>query len=334
MTIDPLERKTTPRELHRLAQAGNWSPATLERALAVAGCLPDKSDWQRFINTMLLLMGAALALAGIIFFFAYNWAAMGRFIKFAVLEAVLVATVVIAWQRGLQTLSGKVALLAAAVLLGPLLAVYGQTYQTGADPYQLFTGWAALIAGWVCISAFAPLWLLLLVLLNTALILFWGQVLEPGRWSDAGLYEALFLLNGMALAAWELFAARGVRWLTGRWIPQIIACAALLALLIPTMMLIFESGYRAEHAPYLVFAPLLYLVSVAFALWYFRCKSHDLFILAATLLSAIIVATTFIVSILHDGFAMFLPIALLIVAQSVAAAAWLRATAKAWEIEQ
>ncbi len=43
-----------------------------------------------------------------------------------------------------------------------LLAVYGQTYQTGADPYELFFGWAILIIGWVAISRFAPLWPLLL----------------------------------------------------------------------------------------------------------------------------------------------------------------------------
>ena len=106
---------------------------------------------------MLLLFGSALVLAGIIFFFAYNWAAMGKFLKFGLIEAGIIVCIVASHLRGRTDLSGKVLLLSGAVLVGVLLAVYGQIYQTGADAYGLFICWAVLIFGWVIISEFAAL---------------------------------------------------------------------------------------------------------------------------------------------------------------------------------
>ncbi len=68
------------------------------------------------------------------------------------------------------------ALFAAAVLVGPLLGVYGQTYQTGADPWGLFAFWALLILPWVVVAHFTALWILTIALLDTALVLYWIQV--------------------------------------------------------------------------------------------------------------------------------------------------------------
>jgi len=49
----------------------------------------------------------------------------------------------------------------------------------------------------------------LLVLLNTGLILYWDQVVSG--WSDAALYEILFLLDAGALLIWEYASGSGVR---------------------------------------------------------------------------------------------------------------------------
>ena len=48
----------------------------------------------------------------------------------------------------------------AAVAVGALLAVFGQTYQTGADPFELFLTWALLIVPWTLAARFEPLYLL------------------------------------------------------------------------------------------------------------------------------------------------------------------------------
>lgn len=89
----------------------------------------------------LAVLGAALAGLGIIFWVAANWDLFSRSGRFALLQSVVVAmcagAVVLPAAR--QAL-GLLALLA----IGALLAYFGQTYQTGADPWQLFALWTAL----------------------------------------------------------------------------------------------------------------------------------------------------------------------------------------------
>ncbi len=328
MASDFLEKPASSERLHKLAADGYLDASALEGALTIAGIIPSKSSWQRFINRMLLFLGSACVLAGIIFFFAYNWADMGKFSKFGIIEAGILLVVLVAWERGLDQLSGKVSLLVAAVLPGALLAVYGQTYQTGADPYELFSGWALLILGWVLISEFPALWLIFLILLNVSLILYWGQVLEFETWAFAGLCEALFLLNGAALALWEwLSASKKIKWLTGRWIPGIMACAALTSLVIPTLLCIFD-GIDDKS---LLLAPILYTGSVGFCLWFYQTKVHDLFLLALCLLSLILIITSLFVEITEwEEAGVFLFFGVFVVAQSAAAVFWLRKIEKKW----
>ena len=93
----------------------------------------------------------------------------------------IVAGVALSAWRGLDSGPGRIALLAAGFLVGVLLAVYGQVYQTGADPYGLFVTWGLLIVGWALIGRQAGLWMLTLVLANLSVILYWTQVLYPQR---------------------------------------------------------------------------------------------------------------------------------------------------------
>ncbi|HEX8537209.1 MAG TPA: DUF2157 domain-containing protein, partial [Cystobacter sp.] len=175
--LDPLDLAATPERLHALARAGVLSPAALEQASRLAVATPGPAAWRRFLSTVLLGFGSLLVLSGVIYFFAYNWAALHRFGKMGLLLAAILASCAAAWRLG-ETLAGQFALLFAAVLVGPLLAVYGQAYQTGADPYELFLGWGLLILPWVALARFAPLWLLQLLLVNTGLCLFWFQVAD------------------------------------------------------------------------------------------------------------------------------------------------------------
>ncbi len=166
---------------------------------------------------MLLFLGSALVLTGVIFFFAYNWASMGRFLKLGVIEGGMIACIIASRRRGSGELEGKVLLLSGSVLVGVLLAVYGQVYQTGADAFELFVGWGALISGWVIVSEFAALWIVWLVVLNTGTILYWLQVGDPAHsipyeWLCLGLAA----LDGGALALREAGAERRLAWLKGR----------------------------------------------------------------------------------------------------------------------
>jgi uncharacterized membrane protein len=337
MGPDAFDQKATADRLRRLAQGGGLSSTALERGLRIAGILPDGRAWSRFINALLLLLGAILVVSGVIFFFAYNWTAMSTFSKFGVVEGALVIAIAISLFSGIDSMAGKTAILTASLFVGALLALYGQTYQTGADAYELFLGWAALIAGWVFIGNFSPLWLLLLVLMETSFLLYWGQVEEP-EWlffRSAEMFEVLFLINVAALAAWEWASSRGVSWLSGRWIPRLIASTGLTSLVIPLLILIFDHGsfvkeYSAFSAALL---PALYVLAVAFVLWFYQRGTYDLYMIAAALLSLIVVITAFFADALGNNSGGFLFLSIVIIALSAGAAAWLRNIARARSTE-
>ena len=97
-----------------------------------------QTEWREWSRKNLLFYGGTLTLFGVIYFFAHNWQEMGKFLKFGVIEVSLLGCVYFGWRKGFETLTGKFFLMGATVLIGVLLAVFGQVYQTGADPYELF----------------------------------------------------------------------------------------------------------------------------------------------------------------------------------------------------
>ena len=54
----------------------------------------DAQKWLRFSEVLTLSLGAGLLLSGIIFFFAYNWETIHRFIKMGIVAALLLSTFV------------------------------------------------------------------------------------------------------------------------------------------------------------------------------------------------------------------------------------------------
>ena len=182
----------------------------VDDALALGEVLPTSKSWRMFVDRLLLFSGALALAAAVIFFLAYNWDAMGRFAKFGLVEALIVIALAAYWRLGAERLAGKAALTVAALLVGALFALFGQTYQTGADPWQLFANWALMILPWVIIARLAALWIVWLALLNTALGLYFSTF--NGLFGilfsqEAQLYSA-FALNTLALIAFELGARR------------------------------------------------------------------------------------------------------------------------------
>ena len=87
------------------------------------------------------VLAAALGGLGLIFWVAANWDELGRTGRFALLQACVSAMCAGAlWRPTLRAPLGLLALLT----IGGLFAFFGQTYQTGADAWQLFALWAAL----------------------------------------------------------------------------------------------------------------------------------------------------------------------------------------------
>jgi uncharacterized membrane protein len=342
-----LDQPVTAHQLRQLRRAGILDAQAYERALALAGITPDGMAWRRFLDWLLAGLGATLVLSGIIFFFAYNWADMHRFAKFALLEVTLLIAVALAWRLGPDSNGGRAALIGAAVLPGVLLALHGQTYQTGADPYGLFLTWALLIAPWVLIGRSAALWLLWLVLANLSLLLWWIGVYRPPEWldfaqalmplfglgfafADADLALLVVMLNIAALLVHESLTNR-ITWLSGRWMPRLVMLGILATLIVPVMRAIFEPDPEMLSVR---MAPLIWLGITALGVWVYRNRRHDLFMLAALSLEAIAVITAFLAEGMgfNDAGGM-LSVSLLVVLMTGAVTYWLRMTARGWESE-
>jgi uncharacterized membrane protein len=329
--------------IRRIAAELRLDRAAYLRARELAGLERDAAGWPTTIERFLLIAGVALICAGLAAFFAYNWSALPKFAKLGAIEIAVVACVAVAAWRP-DAAVGRSALFAAAFLVGVLFAVYGQIYQTGADPYGLFVVWGLTILPWVAIGRQAALWLLLWALGNLAVILYWTQVLEPrglgvvagvlgplvalaGALTDTGLATLVFALNAAALIAWEHFARRGVAWLSGRTAPRVIAGTALAAVVAATLIVIAGGWLGIRGVPAFA-APAAYAGFAALALWYYRDRVRDLPILTATLAGGIMIVTALVGRIIGFSFDVMLLLAILVVAQTAAAAWWLRRIAR------
>jgi uncharacterized membrane protein len=243
----------TLRHINVLRAAGLFPAA---RYLDAAAAVRDAAFWSLWARRALLAFGAGHLLAGIVFFFAYNWADLPDLAKFAVVEGALVAAVIAVLLLGLDRLHGQVAVIAASVLTGVLLAVIGQVYQTGADAYQLFVAWMLLILPWTFASRSAAQWLLWLVVAGIALALYGEQVLvADGMLTDLEVATAVGLVPAAALIARELAALARQTWLAARWTRLVLLFATLFLLFWPAAAVVFDWDSRgAELTGFIVAA--------------------------------------------------------------------------------
>ncbi len=259
---------------------------TSARAHAALGGDPAPAQWRGFLDRLALWLGVALLAAGAICFIAANWDEMGRFLRLYGLQALLVLAVVCAAWLGLSRLAGQAVLWLAMVLLGGLLALIGQTYQTGADTWELFALWAALSLPWVLAGRHAALWLSWALLLNVTLSLW----LDLGRawWLPLATNEELLaigLLNALLLLAWEL---AGTRWpeFSGRIGRRLLAFAMIASLSFAAMDDIFGRD-RELHVGVWCWLAMTLVAGLCFL----RLR-RDLPVLAMLMLGVIAVVTS------------------------------------------
>ena len=303
------------------AERGAIHQDRVNKALALAEVVPTARSWRRFMDRLLLWTGVLALASAVIFFFAYNWDDMGRFAQFALVEALILAALAGYWKLGPDHMTGKAALMLAAMMLGALLALFGQTYQTGADPWQLFANWALLIIPWVLVGRFAALWILWIALVNLSLLLYFSVfrgILGFIFTMETQLFLA-FAFNTGALVSWEL-GARRFTWLAERWAPRLLAILGGSAATVLMLQTIFD--WRDSSG----WSSVVYPLWVAGMYLFYRQSVRDLFMLAGGCLSLIIVVTSLLVRALldHAEAGGFLLIAMAVIGMSAAAAIWLK----------
>lgn len=161
----------------------------------------DSEKIQRWLNSAALAAAGALIGFGIILWIAANWDDLGKAGRFAIVgSAVLVSAMIAATVK-----SGRIPASFSGVLaIGGLLALIGQTYQSGADPWSLFAFWAAIALPWVIAARHDSVWILWTIVAFAALSL----------WLNA---HGSFLVSqpSLILPAW-IIAAAGTS-LLGSW---------------------------------------------------------------------------------------------------------------------
>ncbi|MGP9766926.1 DUF2157 domain-containing protein [Halomonas sp. AOP13-D3-9] len=309
-------------ELVALIEQGVIPPDQVAHAVQAAGLRPSPRDWVVFIDRLLLWLGGLALGFAVLFFVAYNWAEMGRWLRFGVVQAALVLAVGVAvWGKASPTVK-RVALTAASLLVGALLALFGQVYQTGADPWQLFFSWAVLTLPWVWVARFELLWVLWLGLLNLAIGLYfrtWGGPFGVLASSEAAQW-GLFALNTLVLAVWEWGAHyRDWPW---QWAVRLLALGSGVPITLLMMTLIVDVG--------LSWSPVLAIYPIWLAVLYgvYRYWRPDLFMIAGGCISLLTVATLLLARLLlwegdwQEGSLMLIAIAVL--AMGAGAVVWLK----------
>ena len=325
---DTMDVPASQKNLLPLAQNGVLDLRAYERALKIIGFTPDARKWNRFLDILLLVLGAGLMVSGIYFFFAYNWADMHRFVKLGIVEALILGMVVATSRLAPTNLPGKITLTVAGVLIGALLAVYGQIYQTGADVYTLFLGWTLLMAGLVFVSRFTPMWFIWILLVNTTLLLYWDQMVEY----DSPIFNAIYLwgfvINGLFILAWELFS-RGTDWLVSRWTPRVLSLIVFYALTAPAVLVVAGEWGRD---PFILSMAILFVIVNPIVIYVYSQKNLDLFMLTLSAISLMTVFTTWAGNLL-DGLGDFTPLVLglLVIGQTALVVTLLLRVSKSWE---
>lgn len=299
-----------------LIEQGSIPTENISAALLVTNITPQGASWRNFFDHLLILLaGLALSFSAL-FFIAYNWGEMGRFMKFALAQGFIVLAVGAYCKFEIDSSASKVSLLTAVIGMGVFLALIGQTYQTGADPWQLFFYWAILILPWVFVGRSAVLWIIWVVLIEGSMYLYFQG---GSHWSTFTLVFAV--VNGAILAAWERLA-RTRPWLSPRWAARLLATSSGIAV----TLLLVQSIFRDSQAMAPALTWLLWLLWVGVMHFVYRRKIPDLFMMAGVCLSVMVIFASLtgrhIVNV--SSIASLLVFAVLITGLSAGAAMWLK----------
>ncbi|MDT0629172.1 DUF2157 domain-containing protein [Alteromonas sp. W364] len=288
-----LELQDTKRKaLSVLIEQNQLNAQNIEEAKSAIEFNPSTSEWKSFIDHLLLWAGVLALSCGLIFFIAANWQDIGRFAKFAIVEGFIIISVLAYLRYQNNPLIANGALFCSMLAVGALMALFGQTYQTGADPWQLFFNWALVVTPWVLVSRFAPIWMLWLALLNVALVLFLTLY-----YSDTFILNVMWAASLGSLIAWH-FAAQKLAFLNKAWAIGLLAVYGTYIATFGAADAIF-GAYVSDDTKGLQFVAWLAWLGVIAYLFYMQ--QRQIFVLACACFSIVFVLNMVVFRLLDNN---------------------------------
>jgi uncharacterized membrane protein len=292
-------------ELDAFVAHHGLSRSEVEITLELADARPSAEALRHALIRMLSLGGLLSIAAGIIFFIAANWELFAVFGRFALVEVLLAVAVALAlWKPPPQTL-GRFALLAAFILTGTLLALFGQTYQTGANIYELFLTWAFLGLLFAVAAHWSVVWAAWILVLNLTLALYCGWRPEGGLLyvlipaASVSYPHALLIAMGVDLLLWfgvEMNQHRAaVADVTPRWLRRLLVAFAIAFGAWAGIVALADAGYEmsrmsGSEVTALIVMALLFAGIAA----HIVRRRDDVFPLAGIAASIIVLGTVFL----------------------------------------
>jgi uncharacterized membrane protein len=329
-------------ELDRLTEFYALDASKVDAMLDLAVARPSQNEAVVFLARCLRIAGVLSLAASVVFFIAANWSKLAVFGRFGLLELLLVAATVLAYLKPPPQFAGRAALFLAFMTTGALLALFGQTYQTGADVYELFLTWAllglpfAVLARWSVASA---AWVLIL---NAALMLFCGWNPTGGfLWMIFGgaHFQPAHLLMGAAwlnIALWfvfDFFPDGAVP----AWVRRLILSCAFAFATWGAVLAIFsgEGSFDFQRTHTDVLAMLVLAAAMVTVSLLALRNRDDIYPLAVIMGTFIIVSTVWIAKSLefqHEG--SFLLLAVWLIGTSTAGGRVLMVLVRRWRTER
>ncbi len=313
--------KINREDIHIVGQHSNWSEKGVNDILK-SNIYNNADAWHKFLKLFFLSVGVAFTVAGILFFFAYNWNDLHKFVKIGLIEGVIIILTGIVLFSKINESFKNILLAGVSILVGVLFAIFGQVYQTGANAYDFFLGWTMAITLWVVISNFPPLWLILIALINTTFILYAEQV--ASYWSETTIPTILFVMNslfliGLLVAPKFIEGFKAPNWLTNSVALFAITCAT-----VGIILGIFDEDNYAVLA-------IITLIAFATGIMY-GLKTKRSFYLAVIPLSVIIIISSLIIRN-ADGLEVLLALGLFIVISITIVIKFIMVLQKKWRNE-
>lgn len=306
-------------QLFQLAEAGLLEPAEFKQAARLGALRPSREAWLTAADRLFAFGGALLLAAAVIFFFAWNWGDMHRFAKLGVALGALAGCTTTAFFCRPFELPWRAALLGAALTAGAVLALVGQTYQTGADLWELFVAWTVLMLPFVLLARSTASWVLWVAIGNAALL----RYLSESVWFTfaSALFAPASLLTVAAanlgvLLAFEAFGARLLE-VPRRHVNRLAAIGVFAPLAFGASIGWWDDKFLPVSLAFLA-------AGVVMAFVYYRPR-RDLPVLALVLFGAIAVMTSGLARILPKEADFIAPnlVALFVIASSAGAAVWI-----------